>query len=164
MATVLMLGRPPPANPYTRKHPASAALAALAATAPQRRSKRGRRVHRNHREFETSWRLRKDDPCSGRERARIELGLAARQDFSLAPPFRLEQAHRTVGRHVIERVPTLDEPPDGARWRAGAVDVRLGPRGSHDAERGPQHRDARHQRVKILLWVGPDRGIAHDDG
>ena len=43
MATVLMFGRPPPANPY--QQPASTTLAALAATAPDRRRDRRRRIH-----------------------------------------------------------------------------------------------------------------------
>src|SRR5438034_7232008 len=56
MATVLMLGSPPPAKPY--RHPLSARASVLTAPAPNRGIEHRRRVHHDHRKLKTSPLLR----------------------------------------------------------------------------------------------------------
>src|SRR5213082_4015138 len=109
MATVLMLGSPPPLKPYT--HPVSATARALAAPAPRRRIEHHRRVHRTDRELKTRRALRKVDAGADRHRMNVQLGTAACHDLAL-PPLRFEHARSVPRQEVIERVLTLHEPPD----------------------------------------------------
>src|SRR5207244_13393642 len=69
MATVLMLGKPPPAKPY--RQAASARPLALPAAAPQRRIEDRRGVHRNHRELQTGRALRELDTRTRRHRRQV---------------------------------------------------------------------------------------------
>src|SRR6266542_757256 len=57
MATVLMLGRPPPAKPY--RQPLSATASALTAPAPNRRIEQRGRIDQDHRKLKPSPLLRK---------------------------------------------------------------------------------------------------------
>src|SRR5260370_2823493 len=84
MATVLMLGKPPPANPY--RHPVSASGSALPTPTPSRRIEHRGRIHRTHRELKARRPLRKGDAGSGRHRAPARLAAPARHPLSLAPP------------------------------------------------------------------------------
>src|SRR5437762_14353061 len=68
MATVLMLGRPPPLKPY--RQPTSPRSAKLATAAPQRRVDDHRGVHRDHRKLKASQIGR----ASCRERVEITVG------------------------------------------------------------------------------------------
>src|SRR6266849_3978555 len=142
MATVLMLGKPPPANPY--RHPVSARGSALPTPTPSRRIDHRGRIHRTHRELKTRRTLRKVDAGSGRHRATVQLGAAARHDLALAPPLRLKPP-RPARRHaIVERVLALREAPDphtrvrprGPRPEHG----RAGPRRSSRPPRPPPPR------------------------
>src|SRR5437899_7732718 len=95
MATVLMLGRPPPLKLY--RHPVSARARALAAPAPRRRIEHHRRVHRTDRELKTRRVLRKVDAGVGRHRTNVQLGAAACHDLALPPPLRLEHTRAAPG-------------------------------------------------------------------
>src|SRR5205823_14109910 len=112
MATVLMLGSPPPLKPY--KQPVSASARALVAPAPRRRIERHRRVHRTDRELKARRALRKVDAGAGRHRTNVQLGAAACHDLALPPPFRIEHTRTATppGLALLERVLTLHAPPD----------------------------------------------------
>src|SRR5437764_15057729 len=84
MATVLMLGRPPPLKPY--RHPASARASALAAPAPRRRIEHHRRVHRTDRHLKTHRALPKTHPGARPHPTNIQLGAEARDPPALPPP------------------------------------------------------------------------------
>src|SRR2546430_11742385 len=101
IATVLMLGRPPPLKPY--RHPVSARARALAAPAPRRRIEHHRRVHRTDRELKTRRALRKVDAGAGRHRTNVQLGAAARDHLALPPPLRLQHARPAPRQAIIER-------------------------------------------------------------
>src|SRR2546422_5832911 len=77
MATVLMLGSPPPAKPY--RHPLSARASVLTAPAPNRGIEHRRRVHHDHRKLKTSPLLREIHAGARRYPLGIEFGAAARQ-------------------------------------------------------------------------------------
>src|SRR5438094_3961609 len=168
MATVLMLGSPPPAKPY--RHPLSARASVLTAPAPNRRIEHRRRVHHDHRKLKTSPLLREIHAGARRHPLGVEFGAAARQHLPLSPPLRLEDARAATRLPIIERVAVLREPPDAdTRVRAPAPapaaedhGVRRGR--PHDAERRPQHPHRRDQRAEILLWIRPDRRIGDDGG
>src|SRR5437016_2986001 len=117
MATVLMLGRPPPLKLY--RQPVSANARALVAPAPRRRIEHHRRVHRTDRELKTRRALRKVDAGAGRHRTNVQLGAAARDHLALPPPLRLQHARPAPRQAIIERVLTLHEPPDPHTIRAG---------------------------------------------
>src|SRR5947209_6052350 len=110
MATVLMLGRPPPLKLY--RQPVSANARALVAPAPRRRIERHRRVHRTDRELKTRRALREVDAGAGRHRTNVQLGAAACHHLALLPPLGLEQAGAALRLAIVERVLTLHEPPD----------------------------------------------------
>src|SRR5260370_8046205 len=109
MATVLMLGKPPPANPY--RHPVSARGSALPTPTPSRRIEHRGRIHRTHRELKTRRTLRKVDAGSGQHPATVQLGAAARHDLALAPPLRLEPPRPARRHSLFERVLTLLQSP-----------------------------------------------------
>src|SRR5437763_7402277 len=157
MATVLMLGSPPPLKPYT--HPVSATARALAAPAPRRRIEHHRRVHRTDRELKARRALRKVDAGAGRHRTNVQLGAAACHDPALPPPFRLEHTRTATppGQAIVERVLTLHEPPDPPTIRTRQHDPEHGGahrRRPHDAEPRPQHPHGRHERAEILFRIG----------
>src|SRR5258707_6731401 len=110
MATVLMLGRPPPAKPY--RQPLSARASALTAPAPNRRIEHRGRVHRDHRKLKPSPLLRKIHAGARRQPLSVEFGAAARQHLALSPPLRLQHARAATRLPVVERVTVLREPPD----------------------------------------------------
>src|SRR5438309_6835328 len=110
MATVLMLGSPPPAKPY--RHPLSARASVLTAPAPNRGIEHRRRVHHDHRKLKTSPLLREIHAGARRHPLGVEFGAAARQHLPLAPPLRLEDARAATRLPIIERVAVLREPPD----------------------------------------------------
>src|SRR5437667_1212535 len=184
MATVLMLGRPPPAKPY--RQPLSATASALTpfrlrvraqyvtqarrvgtgltAPAPNRRIEHRGRIDRHHRKLKPCPLLGKIHAGTRRPPLRIEFSAAARQHSALSPPLRLEHPRAAARVAVVERVPVLREPPD--------PDARIGPpvpkdHGAecgrpHDPERRPQHPHRRDQRAEVLLRIRPDRRIGHD--
>src|SRR5712691_11690150 len=120
MATVLMFGRPPPANPY--RQPLSATASALTAPAPNRRIEHRGRVHRDHRKLKPSPLLRKIHASARRHSLSIEFGAAARQHLALSPPLRLEHPRAAARLAVVQRVTVLCEPPEpDARIRAPAT-------------------------------------------
>src|SRR5256884_904432 len=170
MATVLMLGSPPPAKPY--RHPLSASASVLTAPAPNRRIEHRRRVHHDHRKLKTSPLLREIHAGARRHPLGVEFGAAARQHLPLSPPLRLEDARAATRLPIIERVAVLREPPDAdTRVRAPpsapaatAEDHGVRRGRPHDAERRPQHPHRRDQRAEILLWIRPDRRIGDDGG
>src|SRR5439155_213653 len=90
MATVLMLGRPPPAKPY--RQPLSATASALPAPAPNRRIEHRSRIDQDHRKLKPSPLLRKIHAGAGRHPLGVELGAAAGQHLALASPLCLEHA------------------------------------------------------------------------
>src|SRR6266480_3692157 len=150
MATVLMLGSPPPAKPY--RHPLSARASVLTAPAPNRRIEHRRRVHHDHRKLKTSPLLREIHAGARRHPLGVEFRPGARQHFPLPPPLRLEDARAATRLPIIERVPAPTTEDRGVR------------RGRpHDAERRPQHPHRRDQRAEILFRIRPDRRIG-DDG
>src|SRR5256885_16371035 len=95
MATVLMLGSPPPAKPY--RHPLSTRASVLTAPAPNRRIEHRPRVHHDHRKLKTSPLLREIHAGARRHRLGVEFGAAARQHLPLSPPLRLEDARAATG-------------------------------------------------------------------
>src|SRR6266576_6892425 len=162
MATVLMLGRPPPAKPY--RHPLSATASALTAPAPNRRIEHRGRIDRHHRKLKTGSLLGKIHAGARRPPLRIEFSAAARQHSALSPPLRLEHRRTAPRVAVVERVAVLDEPPDSDGRVAPPVPKHhgVGCGRPHDPERRPQHPHRRDQRAEVLLRVRPDRRIAHD--
>src|SRR5438132_3480626 len=110
MATVLMLGSPPPAKPY--RHPLSTRASVLTAPAPNRRIEHRPRVHHDHRKLKTSPLLREIHAGARRHRLGVEFGAAARQHLPLSPPLRLEDARAATPLPIIERVAVLRQPPD----------------------------------------------------
>src|SRR2546425_1330415 len=170
MATVLMLGSPPPAKPY--RHPLSARASVLTAPAPNRGIEHRPRVHHDHRKLKTSPLLREIHASARRHPLGAESGAAARHPPPLPPPLRLQDARAATRRPIIERVAVLREPPD-ADTRVPAPPsaparttkdhgVRRGR--PHDAERRPQHPHRRDQRAEILFRIRPDRRIGDDGG
>src|SRR6267378_1837056 len=119
MATVLTLGRVPPANPY--RQPVSHRQAALATTAPESRRKDLRRIERHHSKLKSGsprylWEV---DARARGMRQCVESRPAARYHFPPPPPFGFEHPHpetRAVGmgHDVIERILRLREPPHDA--------------------------------------------------
>src|SRR5256886_4884805 len=163
MATVLMLGRPPPAKPY--RQPLSATASALPAPAPNRRIEHRSRIDQDHRKLKPSPLLRKIHAGAGRHPLGVELGAAAGQHLALASPLCLEHAHAAARLAVVERVTVLREPPDaGARIDTTTKYHGVRRRRPHDAERRPQHPHRRDQRAEVLLRVGPDGRIGDDGG
>src|SRR6266576_2190148 len=162
MATVLMLGRPPPAKPY--RHPLSATASALTAPAPNRRIEHRGRIDRHHRKLKTGPLLGKIHAGARRPPLRIEFSAAARQHSALSPPLRLEHRRTAPRVAVVERVAVLHKPPDSDGRVAPPVpkDHGVGCGRPHDPERRPQHPHRRDQRAEVLLWVRPDRRIGHD--
>src|SRR5882724_4857272 len=159
MATVLMFGRPPPANPY--RQPLRATARALTAPAPNRRIEHRGRIHRDHRKLKTSPLLRKIHAGARRHSLGVEFGAAARQHFALSPPLRLEHARAAARLAVVEGVTVLGEPPD-ADARIGASTTKhqgVRRRWPHDTERRPQHPHRRDQRAEVVLRIRPDRRI-----
>src|SRR2546421_8939437 len=153
MATVLMLGRPPPLKPY--RHPASARASALAAPAPRRRIEHHRRVHRTDRDLKTRRALPKIDAGARRHRTNIQLGAAARDHPALPPPLRLQHARPAPRQAIVERVLTLHEPPDPhtIRTRPSPDEPEHGRahrRRPHDAEPRPQQPHGGHERAETL--------------
>src|SRR2546429_502061 len=110
MATVLMLGRPPPAKPY--RQPLSATASALTAPAPNRRIEPRGCIDRHHRKLKPCPLLGKIHAGTRRPPLRIEFSAAARQHSALSPPLRLEHPRAAARVAVVERVPVLREPPD----------------------------------------------------
>src|SRR5207244_10527514 len=170
MATVLMLGSPPPAKPY--RHPLSARASVLTAPAPNRRIEHRRRVHHDHRKLKTSPAPREIQAGARRHPLGVEFGAAARQHLPLAPPLRLEDARAATRLPIIERVAVLREPPD-ADTRVPAPpsaptptpeDPGVRPGRPPDAERRPQHPHRRDQRAEILFRIPPDRPIGDAGG
>src|SRR2546422_9604965 len=104
MATVLMLGSPPPAKPY--RHPLSARASVLTAPAPNRRIEHRRRVHHDHRKLKTSPLLREIHAGARRHPLGVEFGAAARQHLPLTPPLdrkstRLNSSHGYISYAVF---------------------------------------------------------------
>src|SRR5438094_1348931 len=158
MATVLMLGRPPPLKPY--RHPVSARARALAAPAPRRRIEHHRRVHRTDRELKTRRALRKVDAGAGRHRTNVQLGAATRDHLALPPPLRLQHARPAPRQAIVERVLTLHEPPDPHTIRAGppphAPEPRRAyPRRPPDANTLPQTPICGHTQPTTLPGTAP---------
>src|SRR2546430_14041000 len=75
MATVLMLGSPPPAKPY--RHPLSARASVLTAPAPNRGIEHRRRVHHDHRKLKTSPLPREIHAGARRHPLGVEIGRAS---------------------------------------------------------------------------------------
>src|SRR2546422_9550491 len=149
MATVLMFGRPPPANPY--RQPLSATARALAAPAPNRRIEHRRRVHRDHRKLKPSPLLRKIHAGARRHSQGVEFSATARQHFALSPPLRFQHARASARLAVVERVAVLREPPDPDA-RIGAPpppprDQRVGGGGPHRSAPRPPPPPPRGQRA-----------------
>src|SRR5207249_2903317 len=164
IATVLMLGRPPPAKPY--RQPPSATASALTAPAPNRRIEHRGRIDQDHRKLKPSPLLRKIHAGARRHPLSVEFRAAARQHFALSPPLRLEDPRAAARLPVVERVTVLREPPDqDARIRTPAAEDAGFRRGRpHDPERRPQHPHRRDQRAEVLLRVGPEGRIGDDGG
>src|SRR2546429_7352150 len=165
IATVLMLGRPPPAKPY--RHPPRPTASALTAPAPNRRIEHRGRIDQDHRKLKTGSLLGKIHAGARRQPPGVEFGAAARQHIPLSPPLRLEHARAAARVAVVERVPVLHEPPDSdARIGASAApkDRGVRRRRPHDPERRPQHPHRRDQRAEVLFRIRPDRRIGHDGG
>src|SRR5712691_10730593 len=102
MATVLMLGSPPPAKPY--RHPLSARASVLTAPAPNRRIEHRRRVHQDHRKLKTSPLLREIHARARWHPLGVEFSPAARQHLRLPPPLHLEDARPATRFPISERV------------------------------------------------------------
>src|SRR5690349_7674210 len=148
MATVLMFGRPPPANPY--RQPLSARANALTAPAPNRRIEHRGRVHRDHRKLKPSPLPRKIHAGTRRQPLRVEFGAAARRHLALSPPLRFEHARAAAGLAVVERVTILHEAPDPNRRIGAVASEHQGGRRRrpHDPERRPQHSHRGDQRAE----------------
>src|SRR3989442_13042518 len=104
MATVLMLGKPPPAKP--KRQAASARPLALPAAAPQRRVDDRRGVHRHHRELKTGRAPPEIRAPDGRPPGQVALPPGARHDFALAAPLRppLPIPPRAVAHPAVQEV------------------------------------------------------------
>src|SRR5256885_480621 len=142
IATVLMLGRPPPAKPY--RHPPSPTASALTAPAPNRRIEHRGRIDQDHRKLKTGSLLGKIHAGARRHPPGVEFGAAARQHITLSPPLRLEHARAAARVAEVERVPVLHESPD-ADARIGGVAIRGGQRLWH--QRCRRAREAGQQRT-----------------
>ena len=106
-------------------------------------------------------------------RERVESRPTARHHFPTATPLGFQ--HTTVpravemGHDVVERVLRLGEPPhDAARVPQRIHELRaehggIVRRRPHHRERGPQHRNGRHERAKILVRIRPQHRVADDD-
>src|SRR5437660_4159837 len=168
MATVLMLGSPPPAKPY--RHPLSASASVLTAPAPNRRIEHRRRVHHDHRKLKTSPLLREIHAGARRHPLGVEFGAAARQHLPLSPPLRLEDARAATRLPILERVAVLREPPDADTRVRAPPSAPAAPPEHHDLRRGPPHHpDPRPQqphrrgaRAEIPLWIRPTARIGDD--
>src|SRR6266576_3540296 len=150
MATVLMLGRPPPAKPY--RHPLSATASALTAPAPNRRIEHRGRIDRHHRKLKTGPLLGKIHAGARRPPLRIEFSAAARQHSALSPPLRLEHRRTAPRVAVVERVAVLHEPPDSDGRVAPPVPKH------HGVGCGRPHAPA--FLVVLIRPPEPDRGVA----